>query len=256
MKKLILPAIALPLILITLVLNNKDRPNTIANSPSIPVEPKVQVIKKQQTNENLEPDSNNREFYSNNQPLKKRIHGIEFDSKFGLSQSTQISFSLKNPSAIDYRIRKNDPLIDKIRTLTKDKILKSESDTQDLQSIFSSSEIIEKFSTELSSSIATSKLYRDDIQRRSYQIEYFSDGLSNPNNLKKQEILRSLEKVFLSENIDTNLNMDLKKAIAFEKVEILKILAKHDTDRVKNLTKTIDEFENKKILKYALSQIK
>lgn len=222
---------------------------SISSNPKITTGPKPEVITSIETNEEVP-------------TIKKRIasesikqeyfYGMKIIENDELTKEEQIELFKTSTSAIKYRLRRDNPLIKKIRILTVDKVLKSDEDLKEILDLHTSEKIISDFSKDLAGGVKNHELYRDDLMLRSYKIDFFEKALANKDNFRKNEIIDQLVGSFLSDNIDDSNNMETKKTLVFEKIQIAKMLNKYSDQSLSQIEDKLVDLKNKKIIRYAL----
>lgn len=159
------------------------------------------------------------------------------------------------PSAINYRIRRANPQIDEILTLSKDKVLKSEADYERLAELQANSDLLSNFARSLAEAPNNRRLYRDDLALRRHRLEFLSVSLAQSSSVRKSDIIANLKGAFLAKTIDADLPLHQKKSLAHEKIMILKLIHRHDPNYAESVQQNLTESHNPKLYRYIVSKL-
>ena len=142
-----------------------------------------------------------------------------------VESNTELSQRLQktHPSAIQERIFVQDPIIKRVRFLTKTKVLLSQTEIRELEHIVSDPANIEKYRQILKSSLSTTHFHDQQLYRL-FAINFLEEGLKRNSLTQRKAINDIINELVLSENIEQGLPTRSKKSLAYEKVKLLEML--------------------------------
>lgn len=214
-----------------------------ANSKS---EPAPQQVAKQQ------PDPSRTE---NQKPSQASYYGIAVNEDLDVPPAAQKRMALTLPGAIDHRIRQQDPVMDEILLLTRDKVLRSSADKDRIAELYRSEPMLMGFAQSLGQKPGNNELYRDDLQLRLHRLHFVGKALTHGDGLDKAAIVNRLKAAFAADTIEAGYPLHQKKSLTFEKIELLKLIERHDPGYAASVRQTVHQRPNPKVYQYILSQL-
>lgn len=183
------------------------------------------------------------------------FYGITVNPELDVEPAAQRRMALVLPGAIDYRIRKQDPAMDEILLLTRDKVLRSAADNARIAELYEAEPMLKVFAQSLAKKPGKKELYRDDLQLRMHRLEFLSKALAHGQSIDKSAVIDSLKSAFIASTIEENYPLHQKKSLTYEKIKLLKLINQHDPSYVDSLRQTAEQSPYLKIYQYVLSQL-
>ncbi len=147
------------------------------------------------------------------------------------------------------RIMTDNPDIAEFRRLQR-KILRKSQETQKLQDLYQNRDLIETAKKDLlaDKDVAFSEEARF---RRLYRVEYLGMGLEWKENPQRQALFNDVEEIILANNIRTDMEVELRRSLAGDKVELFMILLHNDRSRAEALLLRVQGTRLEKLLLHA-----
>lgn len=188
-------------------------------------------------------------------PSPATYYGIAVNEDLDVPPAAQKRMALVLPGAIDHRIRQQDPVMDEILLLTRDKVLHSSADKSRIAELYRSEPMLIGFAQALGKKPGSNELYRDDLQLRLHRLEFVDKALTHGDGLDKTAIVNQLKAAFAIDTIDASHPLHQKKSLTYEKIELLKLIERHDPGYAASLRQTVHQRTNPKVNQYILSQL-
>ena len=158
-----------------------------------------------------------------------------------------------HPSAIQERIFRKDPFIKRFRYLTTTKVLLSEDEKNEVAAMVTNQAKINSYFHGLNQPLEEQNLDDNQIERL-FALNYLAEAMKHQSMTSQTTIATSMYRLLIVENIDSNLPTKAKKALAYEKIKILRILSRHAPEFIGNLSQQLTDHPYNKIYARALSQ--
>lgn len=188
-------------------------------------------------------------------PAPATNYGIAVNEDLDVPPAAQRRMALILPGAIDHRIRQQDPVMDEILLLTRDKVLRSRADKDRIAELYRSEPMLLGFAQSLAQKPGKKELYRDDLQLRLHRLDFVGKALAHGDGLDKAAIVNRLKAAFAVETIEDSYPLHQKKSLTYEKIELLKLIERHDPGYAASLQRTVNQHPNPKVYQYILSQL-
>lgn len=145
-----------------------------------------------------------------------------------------------------------DPGFSKFQSIDR-KALPSAEDIKSLKKMLSSAKLLKLSGEFLNDTSYLDKLDDNQERRRMLRINFLGKALHWENNPARDDVIEIFKEVILNESsIRKNMDLDLKKSLAGDKVELFWILKKYEPDAIENIMIEAHGKPTMKILKYAI----
>ncbi|NVJ02667.1 hypothetical protein HV824_31735, partial [Myxococcus sp. AM009] len=147
--------------------------------------------------------------------------------------SGQVPPTLARPGspldAVRQRVMAANPDLAQFRHLQR-KVLRKGDEQASLQSLFKDREVINAAKQDL---LATGeRTFSEDAQfRRLYQVEFLGSALEWKDNPERPALLNDLEELLRADNLDPDMELELRRSLSGDKVELFMILLHNDRAR-------------------------
>ncbi|RKG97177.1 hypothetical protein D7V97_34610 [Corallococcus sp. CA053C] len=154
-----------------------------------------------------------------------------------LESNTPIPQALARPGSpldvLRQRVMAENPDLARFRQLQR-KVLRRAEETQALQALFNDSKVVDTAKRDL---LAKGELrFTDEAQfRRLYQVEYLGMGVEWQDNPEREARFKDIEQLILANNIQPDMDLELRRSLAGDKVELFMILLHNDRPRAEAL---------------------
>ncbi|MBU8898125.1 hypothetical protein KRR26_21130 [Corallococcus sp. M34] len=131
------------------------------------------------------------------------------------------------------RVMAQNPDLARFRQLQR-KVLRRADETQSLQALYQDRKVIEAAKKDLLSEGQTR--FDDDAQfRRLYQVEYLGMSIEWKDNPERPALMKDVEELILAQNIKPDMDLELRRSLAGDKVELFMVMLHNDRPRAEAL---------------------
>ena len=147
------------------------------------------------------------------------------------------------------RVMAANPDLAQFRQLQR-KVLRKSSEKDMLQDIYKDRDLIDAAKKDLLAE--GERVYSDEAQfRRLYRVEYLGMGLEWKENPERPALMSSVEELLRADNIHPDMDLELRRSLAGDKVELFMILLHNDRARAEALLTSVQGTRLEKLLVHA-----
>jgi hypothetical protein len=152
--------------------------------------------------------------------------------------------------ALRQRVMAANPDIAQFRQLQRKVLLKPQ-EKEMLRGMYKDRELIEAAKRDLLA--ADEKTFTEEGQfKRLYRVEYLGMGLEWKENPERQALLKDVEEVILARNIQADQDLELRRSLSGDKVELFMVMLYNDRKRAEELLASVRGTDLEKLLKYSM----
>jgi hypothetical protein len=169
----------------------------------------------------------------------------------GLDNTPPLLAKPRSPlDALRQRVMAANPDVAQFRQLQRKVLLKPQ-EKEMLRDMYKDRELIEAAKRDLLA--ADEKRFTEEGQfKRLYRVEYLGMGLEWKENPQRQALLKDVEEVILAKNIRAEQELELRRSLSGDKVELFMIMLYNDRKRAEELLASARGTDLEKLLKYSM----
>jgi len=157
----------------------------------------------------------------------------------------------EHPKALEMKIFAEDAFIRKFKQLSEKKALLSREDVAELDRMLQDQEAITSIEFMLSSPMHQENFLKEQMERMFY-IDFLKACLEKKDNAAGELIRTRIRTIILSDNLNPDLPLNMRKSIAAEKAELIALLSEHDPASLEILRSQASGLRHHKLLRHYL----